>query len=192
MISELKARLPELPQEKMLRWMRDYSLSEYDAKILVSSKKDARFAELCIQGYPEKDKKDMVNWLIGPLLAEANARKIKLHELNLNPNELIDLIGFVQRQEVSYLSAKSVLTQMIDSQKSAKVLIKENNLLQISSVDDLEQVIAEVIQENAKSVNDFKAGKINALMFLVGQVMKKSSGKANPKVVGELIRRRLS
>jgi aspartyl-tRNA(Asn)/glutamyl-tRNA(Gln) amidotransferase subunit B len=81
---------------------------------------------------------------------------------------------------------------MIDSQKSAKTLIKDNNLLQISDADALEQVIAEVIRENAKSVDDFKAGKINALMYLVGQVMKKSSGKANPKVVGELIRRRIS
>jgi aspartyl-tRNA(Asn)/glutamyl-tRNA(Gln) amidotransferase subunit B len=192
MISQLKALLPELPQEKMRRWMKDYLLSEYDAKILVSSKKNALFAEACIQSYPEKDKKEMVNWLIGPLLAEANSRKITLHELKLDKDELISLIGFVQRQAISYLSAKSVLTQMIDSQKSAKTLIKDNNLLQISDADALGQVITEVIQENKKSVDDFKAGKINALMYLVGQVMKKSSGKANPKVVGELIRRRIS
>ena len=192
MISRIKGQLPELPQEKVRRWMKDYSLSEYDAKILASSKKDAQFAEACIQSYPEKDKKDMVNWLIGPLLSEANSRKINLHELNLNKDELISLIGFVKRQDISYLCAKSVLTQMIDSQKSAQTLIKDNNLLQISNADALEQVIEAVIQENAKSVNDFKAGKINALMFLVGQVMKKSSGKANPKVVGELIKRRIS
>jgi len=192
MIAQIKAQLPELPQEKMLRFMRDYALSEYDAKILVSSKKDARFAEDCINSYPGKDKKNMVNWLIGPLLSEANSRKLQLHELNLDPQELIKLIGFVQRQEISQLSAKTVLTRMIDSQKSAQVLIAEGNLAQISDTAKLEEVIAAVIRENAKSVADFKAGKTNALMFLVGQVMKKSAGKANPKVVGDLIKRRLS
>jgi len=192
LIAQIKAQLPELPQEKMHRFVKDYGLTEYDAKILVSCKKDAQFAENCIQEYPEKDKKEMANWLIGPLSFEANLRKVKLHELNLDKNELINLIGFVQRQEISYLSAKAVLSQMLDSHKSAQDLIREGNLAQISDADALGKVIEAVIQENAKSVGDFKAGKVNALMYLVGQVMKKSSGKANPKVVGELIRRRLN
>ncbi|MFA5092975.1 MAG: Asp-tRNA(Asn)/Glu-tRNA(Gln) amidotransferase subunit GatB [Candidatus Omnitrophota bacterium] len=192
MIEKIKTQLPELPQEKMQRLMRDYSLAEYDAKILVSSKKDAVFAEECINNYPEKDKKSIVNWLIGPLLAEANLRKLNLHELGIEQKELINLIGFVDRNEISFLSAKSVLTQIIDTKKSAQTLITEGNLLQISNTSELEQIIQIVIQENEKSVNDFKAGKTNALMFLVGQVMKKSAGKANPKVVGELIQRRLN
>ncbi len=192
MVSNIKAELPELPQEKMQRFMRGYGLSEYDAKILVSSKKDAQFAEDCIQKYPEKDKKTMVNWLIGPLLSEANSRKLSLAGLNISKDELISLIGFVENQSISHLSAKLVLTQMIDSQKPAALIIKENNMLQISDTAELEQIISGVIQENEKSVSSFKAGKTNALMFLVGQVMKKSSGKANPKVVGELIKRRLT
>jgi len=191
-ILQIKSQLPELPQEKMRRFMRDYGLSEYDAKILVNSKKDAQFAEECIQSYPEKDKKNMVNWLIGPLLSEANSRKVSLHELNINKDEIIRLIGFVENQSISHLSAKIALTQMLDSQKSAAIIIKENNMLQISDTIELEQIIYGVIQENEKSVSSFKAGKTNALMFLVGQVMKKSSGKANPKVVGELIKRRLT
>ena len=115
-----------------------------------------------------------------------------LHELKLDKNELVSLIGFVQRQEISYLSAKSVLSQLINTHKSVRDLIQEGNLQQISNADALGQVIEVVIQENEKSVSDFKVGKVNALMYLVGQVMKKSSGKANPKVVGELIRRRLT
>ena len=192
MISQIQAQLPELPQEKMRRLIKEYGLTEYDAKILVSSKNDAEFAEKCIQDYPGKDKKEMVNWLIGPLLSEANQRKVKLHELNIDKNELISLIGFVQKQDISYLSAKSVLSQLIDTGKSAQDLIQEGSLQQISNTAALLQVIEMVIQENAKSVSDFKAGKTNALMYLVGQTMKKSSGKANPKVVGELIRRRLT
>ncbi|MCX5694463.1 MAG: Asp-tRNA(Asn)/Glu-tRNA(Gln) amidotransferase subunit GatB [Candidatus Omnitrophica bacterium] len=192
LISRIKKELPELPQEKVARFVKEYGLSEYDAKILTCTKKNAEFAEKCIQVYPGKDKKEIVNWLIGPLLSEANLRKIELYELKINIKELINLLGFVQRQEISYLSAKIVLNQLIDSQKSTHDLIREGNLQQISNTDALTQIIETVIQENAKSVSDFKAGKTNALMYLVGQVMKKSSGKANPKVVGELIKGRLS
>jgi aspartyl-tRNA(Asn)/glutamyl-tRNA(Gln) amidotransferase subunit B len=191
-VKQIKAALPELPQDKMQRFIKTYGLTEYDAKILVNSKQDAEFAEQCIQEHPGKDKKEMVNWLIGPLSAEANLRKLPLHKLALDKKELNNLIGFVQGQEISYLSAKTVLTQMLDTRKSALELIKEGNLEQISNIDALSQVIETVIQENAKSVGDFKAGKVNALMYLVGQVMKKSSGKANPKVVGDLIKQRLN
>ncbi|MDD5060271.1 MAG: Asp-tRNA(Asn)/Glu-tRNA(Gln) amidotransferase subunit GatB [Candidatus Omnitrophica bacterium] len=191
-VEEIRGRLPELPLDKMHRFMKDYSLSEYDAKILVSSKKDSQFAEECIKIYSEKDKKPLVNWLIGPLLQEAKVRKAGISELNIEKKELVNLVGFVQRQEISGLSAKTVLSQMIDTGKSAELLIKEGNLLQVSDLDDLNKIIESVIALNAKSVDDFKAGKSNALMFLVGQVMKKSSGKANPKIAGDLLRRRLS
>ncbi|MCG2714028.1 MAG: Asp-tRNA(Asn)/Glu-tRNA(Gln) amidotransferase subunit GatB [Candidatus Omnitrophica bacterium] len=191
-INNIKESLPELPQDKLKRFMMDYSLSEYDARILVSSKKDSEFAEECLKQYPEKDKKHIVNWLIGPLMSEAHAKKINLHETGVVILELINLIGFVAREEISHLSAKSVLSQMLDSKKSALELINENNLLQISATCELEQIILTVIRENTKPANDFKAGKTNALMYLVGQVMKKSAGKANPKTVQELIRRRLS
>jgi len=191
MVSAIRQQIPELPEKKLERFMREYSLSEPDASILVASKADANFAEECIKNYEGKDKKALVNWLIGPLLAEANSRKIKLHELNIDKAQLISLIGYVERQEISFLSAKSVLAKMIDTKKAAKELIAEGNLLQISDSGELEGMITAVINENEKSVNDFKAGKENALMYLVGQVMKKSKGKANPKKVGELIKGRL-
>jgi aspartyl-tRNA(Asn)/glutamyl-tRNA(Gln) amidotransferase subunit B len=191
LVAEIKSQLPELPQEKIRRFMEVYGLSEYDSKILVSTKSTAALSESCIKLIPDKDKKEIVNWLIGPLLSEANSRNVELHELELDKNELINLIGFVQRQEISYLSAKTVLTKMLDTAKPAAVLIQEGNFQQISNADALTQLIDTVIKENEKSVNDFRSGKANALMFLVGQVMKKSAGKANPKVVQELIRGRL-
>jgi len=89
------------------------------------------------------------------------------------------------------LVAKDVFTKMIDTKKSASQIIKDEGLAQVSSVDDLSVFIEEAIKANQKSVADFKAGKENALMFLVGQVMKKSQGKANPKIVGDLLRKRL-
>jgi len=192
LVEELKSELPELPQAKMQRFMKDYSLSEYDAKILVNSKRNAQFSEDCIKLYADKDKKPLINWLIGPLLQEANSRKSEISGLKLDKNEFIKLIGYVQSQEISNLAGKSVLTQMLDTGKSPEQLIKESNLSQVSNLEDLNKIIDEVVAANAKSVEDFKAGKSNALMFLVGQVMKKSSGKANPKIAGDLLRRRLS
>jgi aspartyl-tRNA(Asn)/glutamyl-tRNA(Gln) amidotransferase subunit B len=125
------------------------------------------------------------------MLSEANARGLSLSGLKVSAHDLCVLIGFVERQEVSNLSAKSVLTEMIDSGKSADVIIKEKNLVQVSDTGQLESVVQEVINANPKSVADFKAGKGNALMFLVGQAMKKSQGKANPKVLQDLFKRRL-
>ena len=175
-----------------MRFMREYSLSEYDAKILVNTKEDAYFAEECIKQYPAKDKKSLVNWLIGPLASEANARKLSLAQLGLNIAELISLIGFVERQEISHLSAKTVLTEMVDTKNTAQNIIRGKDLLQVSDSGELDEVVDQVIKENEKSVADFRAGKSNAIMFLVGQVMRKSSGKANPKVVQDLIKRRLT
>ncbi|MDD5115726.1 MAG: Asp-tRNA(Asn)/Glu-tRNA(Gln) amidotransferase subunit GatB [Candidatus Omnitrophica bacterium] len=191
-VKRIKSGLPELPKEKMRRFIKEYGLSEYDAKILVNSRRDAEFAEECLRMYPGKDKKPVVNWLIGPLLSEANNRKLSLCGLKVDKQELINLVGFVEKQEISNLSAKLVLTQMIDTRKPAEEIIKENNMLQISDSTKLEAIILEVIRDNEKSVNSFKEGKTNALMFLVGQVMKRSAGKANPKVVGDLLKRRLT
>jgi len=190
-IEGIRKAIPELPRQKLLRFIRDYGLSEYDAKILVLSKKDADYAESCIKTYQNKDKKIIVNWLIGPLFSEANKRNCGISDLKVSPKELAELIGFVESQEISNLSAKSVLTGMINTAKSASIIIKEKNLIQISDSDTLVAIAQEVIKENQKSVNDYKQGKISALMFLVGQVMKKSQGKANPKVVQEILKRRL-
>ncbi|MCM8796102.1 MAG: Asp-tRNA(Asn)/Glu-tRNA(Gln) amidotransferase subunit GatB [Candidatus Omnitrophica bacterium] len=190
-IDQIKKTIPELPEEKKLRFIRDYSLSEYDATILISSKKDASFAEECIKAYPDKDKKPLVNWLIGPLLSEANNRKSGLWNLGVSPRDLIELVGFVQRGEISHLTAKAVLTEMIDMRKSPREIINAKNLIQISDASDLEKIAEEVIRENPKSKEDYQRGKTNALMFLVGQVMKKTKNKANPKLAQEILKRRL-
>jgi len=190
-IEDIEKSIPELPREKMLRFVKSYGLSETDARILVISRKDAEIAEDCLKAYPSKDKKPVVNWLIGPLLSEANDRHCRIFELNLAIGSLLELINFIDRQEISYLSGKSVLTEMIDSGKSPTEIIKAKNLLQISDSRELDDIAEAVIKENPKSVSDYKAGKSNALMFLVGQAMKRSKGKANPKVAQEILKRRL-
>jgi aspartyl-tRNA(Asn)/glutamyl-tRNA(Gln) amidotransferase subunit B len=188
-IEGIRKTIPELPRQKLLRFIRDYGLLEYDAKILVLSKKDADYAESCIKNYQNKDKKIIVNWLIGPLLSEANNRNCGISDLKVPPKGLIELVAFVERREISNLSAKSVLTEMINTTKSASIIIKEKALLQISDSDTLVAIAQEVFKENQKSVNDYKQGKASVLMFLVGQVMKKSQGKANPKIAQDILKK---
>ncbi|MDD5595329.1 MAG: Asp-tRNA(Asn)/Glu-tRNA(Gln) amidotransferase subunit GatB [Candidatus Omnitrophica bacterium] len=189
--NELKKSIPELPREKSARFIRDYGLSDYDAKILTYSKIDALYAEECLKAYLKKEKKLIVNWLIGPLFSEAKAHGCNLSELKISPDDLVKLVGFVEREEISNLSAKTVLSEMINSKKSAQTIIQEKNLIQISDTGSLEAVADSVISANPKSAQDYQQGKTNAIMFLVGQVMKKSGGKANPKVVQEILKRRL-
>ncbi len=190
-IEEIKKTIPELPQARMPRFIKDYGLSQYDAKILILSKKNADYAEGCIKAYPDKDKKPVVNWLIGPLLSEANNRNCDLTDLKVPVKELIELINFVESEQLSNLSAKSVLTAMIDTKKPPQAIIHEKNLIQISDSGSLDNIVEEVIKENAKSAVDYKQGKINSLMFMVGQVMRKTGGRSNPKVVQEILKRRL-
>ena len=190
-IEEVRKTIPELPHEKMLRFMKVYGLATGDSANLVSLRNIASYAEDCLKRYQPKEKKIIANWIIGPLFSEANSRNCGIWDLKVSSERLIELIGYVEREEISNLSAKAVLTEMIDSGKPASQIIKEKNLIQISDSVSLEAVISEAIKENSKSVADYKAGKINAIMALVGQVMKKSAGKANPKVVQELLKRRL-
>jgi len=189
-IESIKRSIPELPAEKLLRFIKDYGLLEYDAKILTLSKKNADYAEKCLNAYKKENKKMVANFLIGPMLQEANARNLEIAGL-LEPDKLIELIGFAESEQISNLTAKAVLTEMIDTKKSAALIIKEKGLMQISDSSLLDEKINEAIKENPKSVQDFKSGKSNALMFLVGQIMKKTAGKANPKIVQDLLKRRL-
>ena len=187
-IEEIKQSVPELPRQKMARFIRDYAVSEYDAGIMVLSRKDARYAEACLRAYPEKNKKPIVNWLIGPLASIASEKNLGIAELEVSEKALVELVNFVENQQISGLVAKSVLAEMADTGKSAAEIIKEKNLIQISDADILQNIVEQVLKENSESVGDYRAGKANAIMFLVGQTMKKSKGKANPKLVQEILK----
>ncbi len=193
-ISEIKSTIPELPQEKMLRFIKDYGLSVYDAKILVSSRKDADCAEDYMNKYPDSNKKPIVNWLIGHVAAIASDNNVSLHQLEIpgGKGELIRLVKSVEKGIISNLSAKAVLSESISSGATSSNLIVSKGLSQVSDVDSLTPMVDEAIKDNPKFVADYKAGKTNVIMALVGQVMKKSQGKANPKVVQEVLKRRLA
>ena len=126
------------------------------------------------------------------MLSEANNRNCNLSDLKVAAEELVALVGFVDREEISNLTAKAVLKEMLDTGIGASLIIKNKNLIQVSDIQSLEAQVEETLKENPKSAQDYKSGKNNALMFLVGQVMRKSSGRANPKIVQDILRRRLT
>ncbi|MBM3244186.1 MAG: Asp-tRNA(Asn)/Glu-tRNA(Gln) amidotransferase subunit GatB [Candidatus Omnitrophica bacterium] len=190
----LKNEIPELPTEKMLRFIKEYGLSEYDAKVLTSDKKFAYITEERIKKYPSANKKPVVNWSIGPVLETAAASKMEPADLIIpgGDDEFIKLIKLAEDGQISNLVAKSVFNESLKANKLATQIIREKNLFQISDESSLEKLADEVIKGNPGPVQDFKSGKTNAIMFLVGQLMKKSGGKANPKVVQDVLRRRLT
>ncbi|MDD2654337.1 MAG: Asp-tRNA(Asn)/Glu-tRNA(Gln) amidotransferase subunit GatB [Candidatus Omnitrophica bacterium] len=188
-IEEIKKEIPELPQMRFERFVKDLQLSEYDANVIIQDKNFADYFEECTRLY--KNAKKISNWLCGAVLSELNSRKVDIQELKLQPKDLIGLIEETEKGTVSNLVAKEVLTQIIDTGKSAHAIISEKGMAQVSDEGALEKLADEAIKENPKSVESYKSGKENAIMFLVGQVMKKSGGKANPKVVGEILKRRL-
>lgn len=190
-IQEVKKTIPELPEAKRLRFINTYGLSEYDAIILTASKKGADFAEKCINIYPKENKKPVVNFIIGPLLAEANIRNCALADLPIKTEWLIQLLEYLDSGQISNLTAKNVLAEIINTQAPPEKIIKDKNLIQVSDVGALEKHVDEVIKANPQSVDAYKNGKVNALMFLVGQVMKASKGQANPKIVQDILKRRL-
>ena len=192
-IEEIRKVIPELPRQKMQRFIKDYGLSEYDARILVSSRKDADWAEEAIRTYPDKNKKPIVNWIIGPL-ASLTGPNTTFSELKLpgGKEEFIKLVKATEEGKISHLMAKNVLSESINSGIPSLEIIQNRNLFQVSDLESLKGVVEDVLKENPESVNDYKSGKANALMFLVGQAMKKSKGKANPKTLQEILKRRLT
>ncbi len=188
-INDIAATLPELPEKKLKRFIEEYSLKPYDANILVQDRATAQFFEDCAGKL--NDAKKIVNWLNGAVLKEMNERKASIVDLNISPDNLVELITKVEDGTVSNIVGKDILTKMIDTQKSAITIIEEDGLAQVSDDSALEKIVDQLIAENEAVANQIREGKDSAIGFMVGQAMKKTQGKANPKKIGELVRRRL-
>ncbi|NQU18794.1 Asp-tRNA(Asn)/Glu-tRNA(Gln) amidotransferase subunit GatB [bacterium] len=188
-ITRIKDDIPELPQQKIENYVKDGDLTRKEAGEIASDKNLSLIYEQCIDIYREPKK--MYNWLTGPVLAYVNDRKKSIADLNLEPKELAKLIQYVSNGKLNNTAAKDALFSMLDEVKDIDTIIKEKGLTQVSNEGELEEFIERVLKENSQSVQDFLSGKENAIMFLVGQTMKLSKGKANPKKVKEIILRRL-
>ncbi len=190
-IEKARRELPELPQAKKERLIKDYSLSDYDAGILSADKQLAIYFEDAAKNY--KQPKIICNWLMGDIMNYLNTNNIQIKKLKevLPIKKLIDMLKLIDNNTISGKIAKQVLPEMLKTGKDASLIIKEKNLNQITDTAAIESIIDEVINENKKVVEEVKNGKDKALMFLVGQVMKKTRGKANPQIANSLIKKKL-
>ena len=189
LVAKIKESLPELPDQRCERLKKDYNISEYDASRLTGQKEFADYFEECTKLY--NNPKILTNWIMGDISSELNRRSVGINNLGLKPDDLAALLGLLEKGIISGKTAKDVLVEIIDTKKSPEKIIKEKNLVQIESKDELSDAIAKVIELNPKSVEDYKKGKVNAIMFLVGQVMRETKGKANPKLVNGLLKEKL-
>jgi aspartyl-tRNA(Asn)/glutamyl-tRNA(Gln) amidotransferase subunit B len=188
-IDAIRKTLPEFPEVKVNRFKTQYGLNDYDANVLIQEKDIANFFEECCAIY--KESKKISNWITGALSAEMNGRNKTIKDIKISAKDLTGLIAKVEDGVVSNLVGKDILTMMIDLGKSADIIIAEKGLAQVSDDGALEKIIDEILGENPSVVAQIKEGKESAMGFLVGQAMKKTQGKANPKKIGEMIKRRL-
>lgn len=188
-IEEMRATLPELPQAKKKRLIDEDKLPEYDAGIITALKATADFYDGVKEHY--NDSKKIANWIMGELMAQVNAQNIEWNRLKIAPKQLADLLTQLDKGTISGKIAKEVFAEMFATGNDPEAIIKAKGLVQINDTAALEGVIAEVLANNPKSVEDFKAGKKQAMGFLVGQVMKATKGQANPSMVNQLLGEKL-
>lgn len=189
-VKELAGTIPELADAKLERFMREYGLPEYNAKVLTDSKELAEYFEACVRLYPQY--KTLSHWVMGELLRELNQQGITADASPVNPESLVELLRLVEDGIVSLKAARDLFPEFYASGKSPGQLVKEKGLLQVSDEAQLNDMIEVVLANHPAQVDQYRNGKETVLGFLVGQVMKASQGKANPGKVNALLKRKLS
>ena len=188
-MDEIRSRQPEFQEEKAARYQKEYELSEYDANILTQSKHMADIFEETA-GYCGNPKK-AANWLMGETMRLMKEKSMEPEDLNFSPKHLADLILAIERGEINQQNAKKVFAAIMDEDVEPISYMKEKSLLMVSDSGAIETAVDEVLAANPKTVEEFHSGKEKVLGFLVGQVMKKMKGKADPAKVNELLRKKL-
>jgi aspartyl-tRNA(Asn)/glutamyl-tRNA(Gln) amidotransferase subunit B len=185
-IEQIHDQLPELPLARKNRFVSQYGLPAYDAEILTAEKAVADFYEKVAAQFGEY--KMVSNWIMGEVLRLIESEGGNIDRVDLAAGQFIGLLKLVHSGRISSNAGKEVLEEMFNTHKSPEEIVKERGLEQISDTSALQELVKEVIQANPEPAEQFKQGKEQVLGFLVGQVMKKSQGKANPKLAGELIK----
>ncbi len=188
-IETVRQVLPELPSEKKKRFVVEYGLPSYDADILTADRALAEYYEACLEDFNEP--KAVSNWIMGSLLGWLNAEGKTIDQTPIAASNLAQLLKLVDDGTISGKIAKTVFDDMARSGKSARQIVEEKGLIQISDSNALENIVSTVLNANPSEVKAFQNGKTKLLGFFVGQVMKETRGKANPKLVNEILKRKL-
>ncbi len=188
-IQSMRETIPELPEKKRKRFVAQYGITLYDAETLCASAKLADYFEEAVQGYSQPKK--IANWILSEFLKVLNEKNLEADQSPVTPLMLRELFTSMDGGEISGKIAKDVFNTMCSTGKTARSIIDEQGLRQVTDQESIEAVIDEVLSENQTVVLDVKGGKGKAYGFLVGQVMKKTEGRANPRLVNDLLRKRI-
>ncbi len=188
-IEEIRASLPELPDQRHRRFVEEMNLPEYDAGVLTASKDIADYFEECVSLY--NNPKTVSNWIMTEVLRELKEED-DIVTIPVTPERLSELLNLIDSGTISGKIAKDVFAEMVSSGKSAKEIVEEQGIKQISDEAELENIVAGILEKHPEEISRYKGGDQKLIGFFVGQVMKVTQGKANPKVVNEILRKELS
>ena len=184
-LENLRASLPEMPNARKKRYMEEFGLSEYDSFQITNSKKLADYFEKTVSIC--NNPKAAINWIMSDFSKMMNENEIEINETKISEENLAQLITLIDTNVISSAIAKKVFIEMFETGKMAKQIVDEKGLVQITDTSAIKEIVARIVENNEQSVNDYLAGKDKAIGFLVGQIMKETKGKANPKIVNELL-----
>ncbi len=185
----LQSDIPELPDQKLERFVKSYSLPVYDAEVLTQSRDLADYYENVIS--ITDDYKSASNWVMREVLGVINQKKIEIKEFNIKPGQLGKLINLINNGKISSKIAKEIFSVMIEEQKDPEEIIIEKNLLQISDENEINKVIYAILEKSKDQVTSYLNGSEKVFGYFVGQIMKETKGKANPQMVNKLLKKRL-
>lgn len=188
LIEELRTRLPELPDAKIERYVKEFGLSQYDAEVIVADEVTAKYFEAASLGV---NPKTVANWICSELFGKLNKNNIELAECKITPIMIRELVTLIENATISGKIAKSIFEEMFESGENPKKIVKAKGLVQLADSSALEPIIEEIIAAHPDSVAEYRNGKEKLFGFFVGQVMKKTGGKANPQMVNDLLKAKL-
>lgn len=188
-VAEIRGRLPELPQAKRDRFVRDYGLAIYDAELLSADMAVAEYFEACAAAFPQP--KIVANWISGEFFRRIKESDEDIESMLVAPLELAELLALVEKDVINTSTAREVLGIMFDSGQTAAEIVEARGLAQIADESALAQIVAQILAENPDPVQQYLAGKETILQFLIGQVMRATRGKANPQIAKQLLQEQL-
>ena len=189
-IDRLKEEIPELPNEKTKRYVLSFHLPEADAGIIARSYERALYFDVCT-AIDASLAKSAANWLLGDIAKYLNEREEEIGAFPVQPERLMALLKLVDRGTISGAAAKKVLVLMIDDPADPAEIVEREGLVQNSNEEEMAEIVDAVLAANQNAVEEYRNGRTNVVGFLVGQCMKQSKGKGNPKLINELLLRRL-
>ena len=188
-LDEIRASIPELAYDRKKRYMNDYGLSEYDSNILVKEKKISDFFEETVK--LGADPKEACNWVNGMILSYLNYHLLTIDDIYMTPEMLRDLIKLIDDKTISSKQAKDVFNKVLEDKKEPREVVKDEGMMQITDEGSIEGIVDEVLSENPKAIETYDPENPKALDYFIGQVMKKTRGKANPGMAYKMMKEKL-